>query len=279
MAKANTTKVWFITGTSSGFGRSLAEEVLKTGDRVVATARKPETVKDLEKQYPGQVLAVKLDVTKRAQIDAAVQKAVATFKRIDVLVNNAGYGLMGAIEDVSDASVKRIFDTNVFGLMHVTQAILPVMRKQRSGHVLNISSVVGQLAFPMTGIYCATKHTVEAISEALSMEIAPFGIKLTIIEPGYFKTDFGGRSIERAKATKPYQQLEKEIVERFKNMDASPTAGDPRKGALAMMAAVHASEPPLRLVLGADALGMIRAKIDSQRKELDRWQDVSTATV
>jgi len=222
---------------------------------------------------------VKLDVTRRAQIDAAVKKALAAFKRIDVLINNAGYGLGGAIEDVSDASVKRIFDTNVFGLMHVTQAILPVMRKQRSGHILNISSVVGQMAFPMIGIYSATKHTVEAISEALSQEIAQFGIKLTIIEPGYFKTDFGGRSIERTKPSKPYKQLEHESTERFKGLAVSPTAGDPRKGARAMIAAVDAPEPPLRLVLGAEALGMIRAKIDLQRKELDRWQDLSTATV
>jgi NADP-dependent 3-hydroxy acid dehydrogenase YdfG len=279
MAKANSTKVWFITGTSSGFGRCLAEEVLKRGDRVIATARKPETIKDLEKQYPGQALAVKLDVTKRAQIAAAVQKAVGAFKRIDVLVNNAGYGLTGAIEDVTDAAVKRIFDTNVFGLMHVAQAILPVMRKQRSGRILNISSVVGQVAFPTIGIYCATKHAVEGISEALRQEIASFGIKLTIIEPGYFQTDFGSRSIERTKPSKPYKEIDKQLGEAFKNMAASPTAGDPRKGALAMMEAVYAAEPPNRLPLGADAMGMIREKIDTQRKELDRWQAVSAATV
>ncbi len=279
MAKANSSKVWFITGTSSGFGRCLAEEVLKKGDRVVATARKPETIKDLEKQYPGQVLAVRLDVTKRAQITAAVQKAVGAFKRIDVLVNNAGYGLTGAIEDVSDVAVKRIFDTNVFGLMHVSQAVLPVMRKQRSGHILNISSVVGQVSFPMMGIYCATKHTVEAISEALAGEVAPFGVKLTIIEPGYFQTDFGGRSIEQTKPSKPYKEADKQMIERFKAMGASPNAGNPRKAALAMMAAVDAAEPPHRLPLGSDAMGMIREKIESQRKEIDRWQAVSAATV
>lgn len=279
MAKANLGKVWFITGTSSGFGRCLAEEVLKKGDRVVATARKPETIKDLEKQYPGQALAVRLDVTKKAQIAAAVQKALATFKRIDVLVNNAGYGLTGAIEDVSDASVKRIFDTNVFGLMHVTQAVLPAMRKQKSGHILNISSVVGQVGFPTVGIYVATKHTVEGLSESLAKEIAGFGIKLTIIEPGYFRTDFGSRGIERTKPSKPYKELDKQIGEAFKAMDASPTAGDARKGALAMMEAVAAPEPPLRLALGADALGMIREKLELHSKELDRWQALSTATV
>jgi NADP-dependent 3-hydroxy acid dehydrogenase YdfG len=279
MAKANTTKVWFITGTSSGFGRNLAEEVLKKGDRVVVTARKPETVKDLEKKYPGQAVAVRLDVTKPTQIAAAVQKAVSTFKRIDVLVNNAGYGLMGAIEDVTDAEVKRNYDTNVFGLMHMCQAVLPVMRKQKSGHILNISSVVGQLSFPMIGIYASTKHAVEGISEALSKEIAPQGIKLTIIEPGYFRTDFGGRSIQRTKASKPYKEIDKQMQEAFKSMDAAPTAGDPRKGALVMIEAVEAAEPPLRLPLGADAVGMIREKIESQGKELDRWQKVSAATV
>ncbi len=279
MAKANTTKVWFITGTSSGFGRNLAEEVLKKGDRVVVTARKPETVKDLEKKYPGQALAVRLDVTKPAQIKAAVEKAVGTFKRIDVLVNNAGYGLMGAIEDVADADVKRNYDTNVFGLMHMCQAVLPQMRKQKSGHILNISSVVGQMSFPMIGIYASTKHAVEGISEALAKEIAPQGIKLTIIEPGYFRTDFGGRSIQRSKASKPYKEIDLQMQEAFKSMDAAPTAGDPRKGALVMIEAVESAEPPLRLPLGADAVGMIREKIESQRKELDRWQKVSAATV
>lgn len=278
MAKAKPGKVWFITGTSSGFGRCLAEEILKRGDRVVATARKPETIKDLETKYPGQALAVRLDVTKRAQITAAVQKAVRTFKRIDVLINNAGYGLTGSIEDVSDAAVKRNFDTNVFGLMHVTQAVLPVMRKQRSGHILNLSSVAGQLGFPTVGIYNATKHAVEGLSAALAQEIESFGIKVTIIEPGYFHTDFGSRSIERTKASKPYKEVDRRITEVFKNMAAGP-AGDPRKGALAMMAAVDAAEPPLRLVLGADALGMIREKIELQRKELDRWQTVSIETI
>jgi NAD(P)-dependent dehydrogenase (short-subunit alcohol dehydrogenase family) len=271
------TKVWMITGTSSGFGRSLVEELLKRGERVVATLRKPEVLKDLVKQYPGRVLAVKLDVTKKPQIAAAVGKALATFKRIDVLVNNAGYGLMGSVEDVADASVKRIFDTNVFGLMHVTQAVLPVMRKQKSGHILNVSSVVGQMAFPMTGLYCATKHTVEGLSESLAAEVAGFGIKVTIIEPGYFRTDFGGRSIERTKPSKPYKQADKMTEERFKQMGASKK-GDPRKGALAMMAAVDAAEPPLRLVLGQDAVGMIRDSMARYTKEIDRWETVSVNT-
>jgi short-subunit dehydrogenase len=157
--------------------------------------------------------------------------------------------------------------------------MLPVMRKQKSGHILNISSVVGQVSIPMVGIYCATKHTVEAISEALAGEIASFGIKLTIIEPGYFQTDFGGRSIERTKPSKSYKELDQQSIERFKSLAASPTAGDPRKGALAMMEAVDAAEPPRRLVLGVDAMGMIRDKIESQRKEIDRWQAVSAATV
>ena len=271
------TKVWLITGTSSGFGRNLVEEVLKRGERVVATARKPETLKDLVNKYPGQILAVKLDVTKKAQIAAAVAKALAAFKRIDVLVNNAGYGLMGSIEDVADTSVKRIFDTNVFGLLHVTQAVLPVMRKQKSGHILNLSSVVGQLAFPMTGLYCATKHTVEGLSESLAAEVAGFGIRVTIIEPGYFRTDFGSRSIERTKPSKPYKQAQATMDERFAQMGANP-AGDPRKGALAMIQAVDATEPPLRLVLGAEALGMIRESMASYGKELDRWEKVSAST-
>ncbi len=271
-------RVWFVTGSSTGFGRMLVEEILKKGERVVATARKPESVKDLVKAYPGKIIAVKMDVTKKAQIASAVKKATAAFKRIDVLVNNAGYGLSGAIEDVSDASVKRIFDTNVFGLMHVTQAVLPVMRKQKSGHIVNLSSVAGQLGFPAVGVYNATKHAVEGLSEALSKEIAPFGIKLTIIEPGYFRTDFGGRSIERAKASAPYKAVDKAMRERFEAM-AARKAGDPRKGALAMIQAVEAKEPPLRLVLGSEALGMIREKLASYSKELDRWESVTAATI
>jgi NAD(P)-dependent dehydrogenase (short-subunit alcohol dehydrogenase family) len=271
------TRVWFITGTSSGFGRCLVEEVLKKGERVVATLRKPEVLKDLAKQYPKDLLVVKLDVTKKAQIDAAVKKALAAFKRIDVLVNNAGYGLTGSIEDVQDSAVKRIFDTNVFGLMAVTRAVLPSMRKRKSGHVVNISSVVGLMSFPMMGIYCTTKHAVEGITEALSAEIAPFGIKTTMIEPGYFATDFGSRGLESTKPSAPYKAASKQMEEMFQRM-AADKPGDPRKGALAMIKAIDDKEPPLRLALGQDAVGMIRQKLGTLTEGLDRWESVSLDT-
>src|SRR5580704_16530345 len=187
-------KVWFITGASTGFGRLLAEEVLKAGGKVVATARNLDKVSDLEAKYPQTAKALALDVTKQAQVDAAVEQTVAKFGRVDVLVNNAGYGVAGAIEEVSEAEFMPMFETNVFGLLRVTRAFLPQLRKQRSGHVLNLSSIGGLLASPGLGYYSATKFAVEAISESLAAELAPLGIRVTIIEPGPFRTDFLGRS-------------------------------------------------------------------------------------
>ncbi len=238
---------------------------------------KPETVKDLEKQYPKQALAVKLDVTKKPQIAAAVQKALAKFKRIDVLVNNAGYGLFGTLEDATDKDVQKIYATNVFGLIHVTQAVLPQMRKQKSGRILNLSSVVGQLSFPAAGIYASTKHAVEGLSEALAKEIAGFGIKVTIIEPGYFETDFGSRGLVWAKPSAPYKAVVKEMNERFSSLGQGPH-GDPRKAAQAMIQAVDSAQPPLRLALGRDSVGMIREALESKRAEIAQWEKVSVAT-
>ena len=270
-------RVWFITGTSSGFGRNLAEEALKRGDYVVATARKPETVKDLEKQYPKQALAVRLDVTKKPTIAAAVQKAIVKFKRIDVLVNNAGYGLFGALEDVQDKEVRRIYDTNVFGLLNVTQAVLPQMRKQKSGHVLNISSVVGQVSFAAIGIYSSTKHAVEGLSEALSHEVKNFGIKGTIIEPGYFQTDFGSRGLVSTKPSKPYRAISKAMDDRFKSFANGPH-GDPRKAALAMIQAVESAETPHRLALGEDSVNMIRGTLAAKGADVAKWEEISLST-
>jgi NADP-dependent 3-hydroxy acid dehydrogenase YdfG len=270
-------RVWFITGTSSGFGRNLAEEALKRGDCVVATARKPETIKDLEKQYPKQALALRLDVTKKPTIAAAVTKAIAKFKRIDVLVNNAGYGLFGALEDVQQKEVQRIFDTNVFGLLQVTQAVLPQMRKRKSGHILNISSVVGQMSFPSIGIYASTKHAVEGLSEALSKEVEGFGIKVTIIEPGYFQTDFGSRGLMWSKPSAPYKALHKQMDERFKAM-AAGEHGDPRKAALAMIQAVDSPETPYRLALGGDSVGMIRGALAAKAADVAKWEEISLST-
>jgi NAD(P)-dependent dehydrogenase (short-subunit alcohol dehydrogenase family) len=269
-----TSRVWFITGTSTGFGRKLAEAVLAKGDRVVATARKEKTVADLERQNPYRVRAVRLDVTDLLQVKAAVQAAIDAFGRIDVLVNNAGYGLLGAVEEVSDAQIRQQFETNLFGLLNVTRAVLPLLRKQKSGHILNVTSVGGQVSFPTFGMYHGTKYAIEGISESLAKEVAPFGIKVTIVEPGGFKTDFATRSLERAERIPAYQPLYDALLKVFE----SAAYGDPARAAQAMIQIVEAGEPPLRLALGADALDFIRAKLNSELEEYARWEPLTVAT-
>jgi NAD(P)-dependent dehydrogenase (short-subunit alcohol dehydrogenase family) len=269
-----TSRVWFITGASTGFGRKLAEAVLANGDRVIATARKPETVADLEQQDPSRARAVRLDVTDLNQVKASVEAAINAFGRIDVLVNNAGYGLIGAVEEVSDAQIRQQFETNLFGLLNVTRAVLPLLRKQRSGHILNVTSVGGQVSFPVFGMYHGTKYAIEGISESLAQEVAPFGIKVTIVEPGGFKTDFGTRSLARAERIAAYQPAYDGLIKAFEDA----VFGDPARAAQAMIQIVEAGQPPLRLALGADALPIIRAKLNSELDEYKRWESVTVAT-
>jgi NAD(P)-dependent dehydrogenase (short-subunit alcohol dehydrogenase family) len=195
-------RVWLITGSSTGFGRALAEAVLVQGDRVIVSARNPDKIQDLEQQYPQAAKAVRLDVTDPSTIQTAVQIGLETFGRIDVLVNNAGYGLMGAIEEVSDEQIRDQFETNFFGLLNVTRAVLPTLKQQHAGHILNISSIAGRLTSPMLGLYHASKFAVEGLSETLAQEMEPFGIHVTIIEPSGFGTDFASRSLAKA-APKP----------------------------------------------------------------------------
>ncbi len=275
---ADNTRVWFITGSSTGFGRSLTEAVLKHGDRVVATARKPEQLGDLVDQYPETAKAIRLDVTNPNEVRDAINSALDTFGRIDVVVNNAGYGALGAIEEVSDDAIRHQFETNVFGALDVMRAVLPVMRKQRSGHILNISSVGGFVAFGGTGIYCGTKFALEGLSEALAKEVESLGIKVTIVEPGAFRTDFNGRSL-----AVPDQQIDDyastsgEFLNWIRDMDGKQP-GDPNKAASAMIQAVESDNPPLRLPLGADAVSTISEKLESVKAELDAWEQVAINT-
>ncbi|MBW4581203.1 MAG: SDR family NAD(P)-dependent oxidoreductase [Tildeniella nuda ZEHNDER 1965/U140] len=274
----NNARVWFITGSSTGFGRSLVEAVLKHGDRVVATARKPEQLDDLIRQHPEAVKAVSLDVTDPNAVQAAVKAALDAFGRVDVLVNNAGYGAVGAIEEVSDEAIHRQFDTNVFGALNVTRALLPTLRQQRSGHILNLSSVGGLVSFPGSGIYCATKFALEAISEALAKEVEALGIKVTIVEPGAFRTDFNGRSLAAPETfIDDYASISGAMLQWLKDMDGKQP-GDPDKAAAAMIQVVESDKPPLRLALGADAVGAIDAKLESVKAELDAWKQVSIDT-
>ncbi|NDJ21074.1 SDR family NAD(P)-dependent oxidoreductase [Nostoc sp. B(2019)] len=283
MSSVSQTRVWFITGSSKGLGRALAETVLEQGETVVLTARNPQQIEDLVVSFPNRTLAVQLDVTKPEEIREAVKQAIAKFGRIDVLVNNAGYGILGAIEEVSDQGVRRQFETNFFGILEVLRTVLPHMRQQGSGHILNISSVGGFVSYPGTGIYNGAKFALEGISEALAQEVTPLGIKITIVEPGAFRTSFVTRSLvitdiqindyeivigEMRKGARDILDMKLDFKE----------PGDPKKAALAMIQAVNSDEPPLRLVLGEDAIYAINAKLESVKAELDAWREVSVNT-
>jgi len=274
MAQANQ-RVWFITGASTGFGRLLAEEVLKAGGKVVATARKLDNVANLEARYPRTAMALALDVTDAGQVDSAVTQAFAKFGQVDVLVNNAGYGVAGAIEEVSEAEFMPMFETNVFGLLQVTRAFLPHLRKQRSGHILNLSSIGGVVGGPGIGFYNATKFAVEGISEALAAELAPLGIRVTIIEPGPFRTDFLGRSgVLAATRIADYDNTAGNMRKYFAENDGKQK-GDPLRAVHAMMQVVESPEPPLRLLLGASALQRLRGKLSNWEREISAWEQVT----
>ena len=272
------TRVWFITGCSTGFGRVLAEAIIARGERLIATARNTETIADLVQRAPDQVLPVALDVTVPAQVQAAVAAAIAAYGKIDVLVNNAGYGMMGAVEEVRLNEVRDQFETNVFGALAVTQAVLPQMRKQRSGHVLNISSVSGMVGRSGTGIYSASKFALEGWSESLAQEVAPLGIRVTIVEPGGFRTDFAGRSlritdhiIDDYAATTGFART---ALPQYHGRQP----GDPTRAAQAMIHVVDAEQPPLRLALGVDAVSRIREKLTAVAHDIDTWEATSLAT-
>jgi NADP-dependent 3-hydroxy acid dehydrogenase YdfG len=269
-------RTWFITGASTGFGRLLAEEVLKSGGRVVATARNRDKVADFEAKYPQTAKAIALDVTDAGQVDSAVTQAFAQFGQVDVLVNNAGYGVAGAIEEVSEAEFMPMFETNVFGLLRVTRAFLPHLRKQRSGHILNLSSIGGVVASPGMGYYNATKFAVEGISEALAAEVAPLGIHVTVIEPGPFRTDFLGRSGVVAKTRIPDYDATAGNMRKYFAENDGKQKGDPLRAVHAMMQVVDSPNPPLRLLLGASALQRLRSKLGNWEKEIAAWEQVTT---
>jgi hypothetical protein len=273
-----TPKVWFVTGASRGFGLEIAREALARGDRVVATARKPEAVAAALGPHDN-LLAVALDVTDESQARAAAEQAVARFGRIDVLVNNAGYGLLGAVEEASAGEVERQFATNVFGLLHVTRAVLPVMRRQGSGHVLNISSIGGYAAYPGWGVYGATKFAVEGLTEALAAELAPLGIRATVVEPGFFRTDFldAGSVAKTAVELAAYEATVGEMRALMAGANHRQP-GDPRNLAQALMRLADSDRPPLRLPLGSDTLAKIAEKHRLVEREVGAWRAVATST-
>jgi NAD(P)-dependent dehydrogenase (short-subunit alcohol dehydrogenase family) len=266
---------WLITGCSTGIGRAIAVAALDAGHTVVVTARRPESVQDLVDSHPGRSIALALDVTDRAQIERAVAETYAAFGGLDVLVNNAGYGYLSAVEEGDDAEVRALFDTNFFGVVDMVKAVLPEMRAQRSGHIINVSSMTGIVTNPPNTYYSATKHALEALTEGLSKEVGPLGIKVCAIEPGAFQTDYLSRSMHQADDLEAYQHVaeRKELMKAF----AEHLPGDPAKLAAAVLQLAGMDEPPLRLLLGNDVLNAYREKTAAWSASVDEWEPVTTS--
>jgi NAD(P)-dependent dehydrogenase (short-subunit alcohol dehydrogenase family) len=270
-------KVWLVTGTSSGFGRNLVEEAVARGDNVVATARDPRALADLVGRAPERVLALKLDVTQAEDIQRAVRAAEERFGSIDVLVNNAGFSIVGGVEETSDEQLRATMETMFFGAAALTRAVLPGMRQRKTGSIVQITSVGGLITAPGFGAYCAAKHALEAYSEALSAEVAPLGIRVLIVEPGAFRTSLFGSAFR----TMPELPAYAETVgptRRYVVESAGKQPGDPVKAARAIADAVAAGAPTLRLPLGADAVSSIRAKLTQVASDIERSESIAVAT-
>lgn len=269
---------WFITGCSSGLGEAFAEAALKRGNNVVVTARNVAQVQHLADSYPGNALALPLDVTDQAQVRTAVTQAEERFGSVDVLVNNAGYGYRAAVEEGDEADVQQLFDTHVYGAVRTIKAVLPGMRSRRSGTIVNISSIGARTSPEGSGYYSAVKAAVEALTLSLRKEVAPLGITAMVVEPGGFRTDFAGRSLTQS--AQPISDYAETAGRRRKEHDTAhgTQPGDPAKAAAALIKAVESDEAPYMLVLGNDALDAFRASLEALREDLDGWQEVSRST-
>ncbi|GHO99875.1 short-chain dehydrogenase/reductase [Reticulibacter mediterranei] len=277
MTSSSSNRVWLITGCSSGFGQAFAQAVIAHGDHLIATARHVEQIEALAGAQPDQVRALELDVTNARQAQETVKAALDTFGHIDVLVNNAGYGLFGAFEELSEAQIRQQLEVNLLGAMNVTRAVLPSMRAQGWGHLVQISSLGGLAGFAGNSAYSASKFALEGWSEVLSRELAPFGIKVTIVEPGGFRTEWAGRSMIKAAPLAAYDVV---MTERRAGMELANgrQPGDPARAAQALIAVVESEHPPLRLPLGTDAVTIIRQHLQQQLNDLDRWESLSCST-
>lgn len=269
--------VWFITGSSKGLGKSLVEEVLLKGDYVVATARNPEQLKALSEQYPDQLLALQLDVQIKEQIYSTVAEAINHFGRIDVLVNNAGFGITGATEAFTDEQVRSQLEVNLFAPIEVTRAVLPYMRKQRSGRILQISSIGGRVGNAGLSIYQAAKFGLSGFSESLNKEVSPLGIKVTSVEPGGFRTDWAGPSMSFAKEVEGYEETVGGIKQYLTSGKFLPM-GDPAKAAKVMVDLVNHPNPPVHLVLGSEAATILKMADENRKEEFEKWLDVTVST-
>jgi NAD(P)-dependent dehydrogenase (short-subunit alcohol dehydrogenase family) len=269
---------WLITGCSTGLGRALAEEVLGAGHNAVVTARDAAAVRDLVDAHPGTALGVALDVTDPAQVAASVEQAEQRFGQIDVLVNNAGYGYRAAVEEGEEADVRRLFDTNVFGVVAMVKAVLPGMRARRAGTIVNISSIGARACPPGSGYYSATKAALEALTSALRKEIQPLGITAMAVEPGAFRTDFAGRSLtQSAAAIADYAETAGKRRKENDSTHGTPP-GDPARAAAALIEVVASGKAPALLLLGPDAVSGFRSVLEEQRAEIDGWEHISTST-
>ncbi|HTJ51648.1 MAG TPA: oxidoreductase [Cyclobacteriaceae bacterium] len=271
------TKVWFITGSSRGLGRSLTEAVLAKGDKVAATARKPEQLDELVSKYPDQILPIALDVTDKTQIISSVTQAVAHFGRIDVLVNNAGFGIAGAAEAFTDEQVRSQLETNLYAPIEVTRAVLPYMRKQRGGHILQISSVGGRVGNSGLTMYQAAKFGLGGFTEALAIEVAPLGIKVTSVEPGGFRTDWAGASMSFAPRVEGYESTVDSRID-FLGSGKFVPMGDPAKAAEVMIELVEHPTPPVHLVLGSEAAAILKQADERRKAEFENWMPVTVST-
>ena len=270
-------KVWFITGSSRGLGRSLAAAVLAAGQRVAATARQPEQLADLVAQYGDRMLPLALDVTNSAQITKAVAEAIAHFGRLDVVVNNAGFGITGAVEGYTDEQVRSQLETNLYAPIAITRAVLPHLRQQRSGHILQIGSMGGRVGNPGAAIYQAAKFGLGGFSEALAKEVAPLGIRVTCVEPGGFRTDWATESMTYAPDVPGYETTVGPRIAMLRGGTFEPM-GDPDKAAQVMLKLVENPAPPMHLLLGSEAVAITEYAENARRAELEKWRPVSVST-
>ncbi|MFD3306794.1 oxidoreductase [Streptomyces sp. NPDC058694] len=275
---SDNTKVWLVTGASSGFGRAIAEAAVAAGDTVIGTARGTEALDDLVAAYPDRVEAISLDVTDGERIDVVAADVLARYGRVDVLVNSAGRTQVGAFEETTDRELRDLFELHVFGPARLTRALLPQMRERGSGSVVNISSFGGQLSFAGFSAYSATKAALEQLSEGLADEVAPFGIKVLIVEPGAFRTNLFGKGAAYFSEENPAYLEKVGATRQMVQSSGGSQPGDPAKAAAAIRLALEAEKPPLRLALGADAVDFLTAHLDSVRAELTEWDEVSRGT-
>ncbi|MDB5662438.1 MAG: putative phenazine antibiotic biosynthesis protein [Sphingomonas bacterium] len=267
------TKTWFITGCATGFGRALVAAALGRGDSVAVTDRDRDSVVEWQERYPDRAVALQLDVTDPEQVQTAAREALLRFGRIDVLVNNAGYGLQAAVEEAAPAQLRHLFEVNFFGMVEVIRAFVPHLRRQGGGHIINFSSVGGRTAAPLLALYGASKYAVEGLSLGLAQEVADFGIKVTVVEPGAFATRFGASAETPAHAMAPYAPIREGMAALIGNL----AQGEPETLAAAVLELADSAEPPLQFIGGGDAYGMIDAEIKRQQREMEQWRALSEA--